>query len=140
MALHHRTYENYGSETLAEVMGVCGACHRMIHSLWPTGHKIGVDVNSIAACGDVGLGLGEVWAGYLRDPSPPAKHRTIRNSSYVPPADKYSALRLEALVRSHDICRVHRSEAGDLVVGPREVLIYEPRFEQGRLWWLPVAA
>ena len=61
--LHHRTYAREGQENVEDLMGVCRACHRAIHS-----GSVGLVVSddSIANLGDSGLGIdGVVWQNYL---------------------------------------------------------------------------
>lgn len=65
-ALHHRTYERKLHEAPKDVMGVCRACHKMIHGLWPPGYKLLVAKGSLADKGDSGLGITLRWLAYLR--------------------------------------------------------------------------
>jgi len=64
-ALHHRTYARKLHEDPRDVMGVCRACHKAIHGLWPFGHTILVAKGSLADLGDPGLGMTAAWVRYL---------------------------------------------------------------------------
>jgi len=64
-ALHHRTYERDGHEEPKDVMGVCRACHKAIHGLWPPGHVVLMARGSLGANGDPRLGITRAWLNYL---------------------------------------------------------------------------
>jgi hypothetical protein len=62
--LHHRTYANVGHEPPRDVMGVCFACHRLIHGR-PTANRIVFRRGSLLDQGDTGMGTTAQWEDYL---------------------------------------------------------------------------
>lgn len=69
-ALHHRTYARYGQEDEADVMLVCNICHCAIHGLLSSvagrfPQSIVIRRDSLAARGDDGLSMNEIWKDYL---------------------------------------------------------------------------
>jgi phage terminase large subunit GpA-like protein len=60
--VHHRTYARWMQEPLEDLMGVCRACHCLIHGLRNTVH---IADGSLADQGDSGMGTSAVWRGYL---------------------------------------------------------------------------
>lgn len=64
--LHHRTYERQFNERIEDVMAVCRRCHQAIHGLLGWGVPIRAAEDSLAARGDCGIGITELWLEYLK--------------------------------------------------------------------------
>jgi hypothetical protein len=63
---HHRTYDHFRREPLADLMGVCDLCHRAIHGLLRRGRVLTCEEDSLLAQGDRGMGDSPAWRAYLR--------------------------------------------------------------------------
>jgi hypothetical protein len=66
MQVHHRSYARFRQEPLADLMGVCSACHRWIHGMAQGSSTLTCAPDSLLACGDTGLGSTPPWEAYLQ--------------------------------------------------------------------------
>lgn len=63
--LHHRSYAHVGAEPEHDVMGLCSACHAVIHGLRAS-TSLRVQHGSLAHRGDPGEGRSALWTAYLQ--------------------------------------------------------------------------
>ncbi len=106
LAVHHKTYENFGHELLGDLQTLCGSCHRIAHCK-PNNPSVNTKQNKCNRCN-------HAWHTYLSKKSPdflPQRCARCRSPLWNTPR-RNKQPRFEVMAREQHI----RQETFDLII------------------------